>query len=135
MTSEADVGGASATGGEGEVRTSRRARYLHEIQFVLVASLVLVSAATGIAAWHLHPASSGFPAIPQDLRIVTSGSNFNMTQTLTPTADEGATLQVDEPFDGATTDEKQPRPLRHRGVTEAIRLPATRPRRWSSVRR
>ncbi len=101
MTSEADVDGASATGGEGEGRTSRRAGYLHEIQFVLVASLVLVCAATGIAAWHLHPASSGFPAIPQDLRIVTSGPNFNMTQTLTPTADGGATLQVDEPLEDA----------------------------------
>ncbi len=98
--SEDDLDGASTTGDEGEARTSRRAGYLHEIQFVLVVALVLICGATGVAAWRLHPASSGFPAIPEGLRIVTSGSQFNMTQTLTQTGDGGATLQIDEPVVG-----------------------------------
>lgn len=34
-----------------------------------------------------------------------------MTQPLTPTADGGATLQVNEPFEGATANEKHPLPL------------------------
>jgi hypothetical protein len=77
--------------------TSRRARYLHDVHIVLVVVLILICVATGFAAWRLHPASNGFQNVPQGLRIVTSGSQYDLTETLTPTGDGGATLQVDEP--------------------------------------
>lgn len=71
--------------------------YLSDLQTVLVAALVLVCAVCGAVAWHLHPQSNGFRAIPQGLRIVTAGSQYQLIEALTPTASGGATLVINEP--------------------------------------
>ena len=64
---------------------------------MLVIALVLICAGTGVVGWWLHPASEGFQEVPQGLRVVTSGSQFVLKETLVPTGDGGATLYVDEP--------------------------------------
>lgn len=92
---EGDV--ASATDGQEEAPTSGWRGYLHELQIVFVITMAVVCAVAIVIGWRLHPASNGFPAIPQGLSLVTSGSQFTLKQTLTPTEDGGATLQVDEP--------------------------------------
>ena len=71
--------------------------YLHDLHRVLVIALVLICAGTGVVGWWLHPASEGFQEVPQGLRVVTSGSQFVLKETLVPTGDGGATLYVDEP--------------------------------------
>lgn len=75
----------------------RRRWYLRDLQVALVGALLAICAATGVAGWWLHPSSNGFQPVPQDLTIVTSGSQFDLTETLTPTGGGGATLEVEEP--------------------------------------
>jgi hypothetical protein len=84
--------------------TSSRPGYLSDLETVLVIALVLICAACGAVAWHLHPQSNGFHAIPQGPRIVTAGSQFQLRETLTPTVGGGATLVVEEPTSGGTGD-------------------------------
>jgi hypothetical protein len=71
-----------------------RARYVQQIHVEFVVVLAAICVAVGVVGWELHPKSSGFRPVPQDLRIVVSESNFDVTETLMPTSDGGATLTI-----------------------------------------
>ena len=102
--SEAGTLGERIPGTEQKLVEPPRSSYLSDLQTVLVIALVVICATCGVLAWHLHPQSNGFRAIPQGLRIVTAGSQYQLTETLTPTERGGATLVVDEPTSGGTGD-------------------------------
>ena len=83
-----------AEGAEGNLAPARPG-YRSQIRLPLVLALTVITAAAGLWGWVLHPSSSGFEAVPQDLQILVSGTGFSATETMTQTAG-GVTLEVSQ---------------------------------------
>ena len=87
---EADPGGGKGT-------PSHASAYVSSLRVLLAALLAVICVITGGLAWILHPRSSGFVAVPDRMRILSTEAG-PVTQTLTRTADGGTTLQLFEPY-------------------------------------
>jgi hypothetical protein len=73
---------------------SRKGSYFEELHVALVVALVVICVALGFVGWKLHPDSSGFKPVPQDVRILVAGSGYDSLEALTQSGPEGTMMTV-----------------------------------------